>query len=122
MDESLEKALEFANFTATLNTQKKILHERYKDDLVLYHQGGRFTVSKEFFSFVSNLTLLNIPQTVITDDNDTPILVEDVNNFMDLVKQQYATAITPYLTEYHMLTTQQWVDAYVDEWRSIMFC
>lgn len=115
MDESLEKALEFANFTATLNNQKKILHEKYKDDLVLYHQGGRFTVSKEFFSFVSNLTLLNIPQTVITDDNDTPILVEDVNNFMDLVKQQYATATNRYLNEYKKLTTKRSVEGLVDE-------
>ena len=27
MDEALEKALEFSNFTATLNAQKRTLHE-----------------------------------------------------------------------------------------------
>ena len=29
MDEALEKAIEFSNFTVTLNTQKRILYEKY---------------------------------------------------------------------------------------------
>jgi hypothetical protein len=114
MDEALEKALEFANFSATLNNQKKILTQKYQDDLVLYHLGGRFTVTKEFFSFVSNLVLLEVPQTVIIDDNNTPVLVEDLKGFMNLVKQQYATASNRYLSEYKKLTVKRSVEGLVD--------
>ena len=33
MDEALEKALDFSNFTSTLNAQKRILFEKYLDEL-----------------------------------------------------------------------------------------
>ena len=32
MDDALKKALDFSNFSATLNTQKTILKDKYKDD------------------------------------------------------------------------------------------
>jgi hypothetical protein len=115
MDKDLEKALEFANFSATLSTQKRLLQQKYQEDLVLYHLSGRFTVSKEFFSFVSNLVMLDVKKTVITDDNNTPILVEDLAQFVSLVKQQYITASNRYYSEYKALTTKRNVEGLVNE-------
>ena len=51
MDEALKKALDFSNFTSTLNAQKRILHEKYLDELVMYSDNGKFTVSKELLNF-----------------------------------------------------------------------
>ena len=51
MDEKLEKALDFSNFTATLNSQKRILLETYHDDLILYYKGGKFSITKEVLKF-----------------------------------------------------------------------
>jgi isoleucyl-tRNA synthetase len=51
MDEALEKALDFSNFTSTLNAQKRILHEKYLNELVMYSNNGKFTVSKELLNF-----------------------------------------------------------------------
>ena len=44
MDKRLEKALEFANFNVTLNNQKRILKEKYKEDPIFYPCGLKFTV------------------------------------------------------------------------------
>ena len=62
MDEALAKALEFSNFTATLNGQKRILYEKYLDDLVLYHNNGKFSISKETLNF--SVTPVSISHTV----------------------------------------------------------
>jgi len=115
MDNDLKKALEFANFSATLSTQKRLLQQKYQEDLVLYHLGGRFTVSKELFSFVSNLLMLDVKKTVITDDNDTPVLVEDLKQFVNLAKQQYVTASNRYYSEYTILTAKRNVEGLVNE-------
>jgi hypothetical protein len=45
MDEALEKALDFSNFTSTLNAQKRILHEKYLGTLVMYSNNGKFTIT-----------------------------------------------------------------------------
>ena len=49
MEDALTKALEFANFPATLNTQKTILKNKYNDNCALYFKGGKFTVSMTLF-------------------------------------------------------------------------
>ena len=82
MDEALEKALDFSNFTATLNTQKRILHEKYLDELVMYSDNGKFTITKELLNFVSMISNDKIIKTVLVDDNNTPIQVNDVTDFL----------------------------------------
>ena len=115
MEDALSKALEFANFSATLNTQKTILKNKYNDNCALYFKGGKFTVSMTLFSFVSDLLSHNVESTVIVDDNDTPIDIDNVQEFFDLVKNKYATASNIYLSEYKKLTSQRSIEGLVDE-------
>ena len=42
MDNKLKEALDFSNYSATLNNQKQILSKKYQDDLVFYFNGGAF--------------------------------------------------------------------------------
>ena len=115
MEDALTKALEFANFSATLNTQKTILKNQYKDNCTLYFKGGKFTVSMTLFSFVSDLLSHNVESTVIVDDNDTPIEIDNVQEFFDLVKNKYVTASNIYLSEYKKLTSQRSIEGLIDE-------
>ncbi len=114
MDEQLQKALEFSNFTVTLNNQKRVLKEKYTEELVLYYQNGKFTVTQPFFSFVSSLVSMEISQTVIVDDNETPIQIDDVIEFFTNVKQTYVTATNKYLNEYQELSKKRNVQGLVD--------
>lgn len=111
MDEALEKALEFANFSVTLNNQKRILKEKYTEDLVMYYNGGRFTVTREFYTFIM---VLESDKTVVTDDNDTPIVINDVADLKKQVRFTYADATNKYLESYQTLSKQRTVDGIVD--------
>lgn len=114
MDEALEKALEFSNFSVTLNNQKRILKENYLEDLVLYHNGGKFTVTQTLLSFVSNLNLLNIDKTVLVDDNQTPIEIINVSEFLTLVTNKYAEASNKYFDRYKELSKKRNIEGLID--------
>jgi|TARA_B100001063_G_C16321104_1_gene337554 hypothetical protein len=115
MDEALKKALDFSNFTSTLNAQKAILKNKCKDDSALYFSGGKFTVTMTLFSFVSSLVLHKIESTILVDDNNTPIQVDNVIEFFELVKNKYGTATNIYLNDYKKLTSKRSIEGLVDE-------
>lgn len=114
MDEALEKALEFSNFTATLNAQKRTLHEKYLGDLVMYSDNGKFTITKELLNFVFMLSNGGIKKTVLVDDNNTPIQINSVVDFVAKAMQQYTDATNKYLEEYKILSTKRSVEGLVD--------
>lgn len=114
MDEALAKALEFSNFTATLNGQKRILYEKYLDDLVLYHNNGKFSIGKETLNFSHMLISSNVSNTILVDDNNTPIKIDDLKDFQQLALQKYADATNKYLTAYKDLSTKRSVESLVD--------
>ena len=111
MDEALEKALEFSNFTATLNAQKRILHEKYLGELVMYSNNGKFTITRELLNFVY---MINTGKTVLIDDNKTPIQIDDVHDFHINAVQHYTDATNKYLEEYKILSTKRNVEGLVD--------
>ena len=115
MDEALEKALDFSNFTSTLNSQKRILHEKYLDELVMYSNNGRFIISKEILNFCFMLVSTNINKTVLIDDNQTPIEINDVEEFMLKATQHYTDVTNTYLQEYKILSTKRNVEGLVDD-------
>ena len=80
-------------------------------------KGGKFTVSATLTLslFCFRFTFHNVESTVIVDDNDTPIEIDNVQEFFDLVKNKYATASNIYLSEYKKLTSQRSIEGLVDE-------
>ena len=113
MDEALGKALEFSNFTATLNAQKRILHEKYLGELVMYSNNGKFTITQELLNFV-NMISKDSNKTVLIDDNRTPIQIDNVQEFHSNAIQHYTDATNKYLEEYKILSTKRNVEGLVD--------
>jgi hypothetical protein len=104
MDERLEKALEFSNYMVTLNNQKRVIRNQYQEQIVCYFNGGQFTVTKELVTFVNMLVEKdNTDDIVLVDDNETPILIPDLESFLSDVIDQYFTAANTYYTEYQKL-------------------
>jgi len=98
MDERLEKALDFGNYTVTFNNQKRLLTEKFYDDCIAYQGGGRFTLTREFLSYLSGLK--NQKRAVIIDDNDLPVEINDLEEFCDNARSQYAEAANQYFKSY----------------------
>ena len=62
MDEKLQKALDFANFSTTLNNQKKMAKERFAEQTIYFTKGGQFTITKELINYCQ--TLIDNKQTL----------------------------------------------------------
>lgn len=115
MDERLEKALNFSNYMVTLNNQKRVLKERFREQTVYYYQGGQFTVSKELMTFVSMLIEQgNDTDIVLVDDNETPIMVSDLTDFQSNILNTYFTAANEYHAEYEKLRKNRSVEKLVE--------
>ena len=57
MDRRLEKALEFGNYMATLNNQKRLLKEKFLDQSVYYIDGHKFQITIELINYSILITL-----------------------------------------------------------------
>lgn len=111
MDERLSKALEFANYSVTLNNQRRALKEKFLADIIYYHNGGCFAVTKELINFVKTLIDTgNEEGVVLIDDNDVPIEIADMQNFLETILNKYFTASNEYYTEYQKIRKQRSVE------------
>lgn len=114
MDERLEKALEFANFMVTLNNQKRSLKEKYQTDCVYYQDGGTFSITKELITFVKTLVdLNNTTDIVVIDDNELPIRISNLTEFLSNIVDQYFMATNSYYSEYENLKKNRSIEALV---------
>lgn len=115
MDERLEKALEFSNYMVTLNNQKRILKEKYKENIVYYVNGGQFTITQELITFVNMLVDRDVGNdTVLVDDNEIPILIQDLDDFLGEILDMYFSAANQYYSDYKDLLTKRSTGKLVD--------
>jgi hypothetical protein len=115
MEELIKKAFEHANFMAVLANQKQIITEEYNQKLVHYHNGGAFSVTKEFLNFLKLLVDKNLTDDVVLiDDNSTPILIDDLTKFFDQAFSIYFEATNEFYTRYSRLISQRSIEKIVD--------
>lgn len=115
MDERLEKALKFSNYMVTLNNQKKLLKEKYFEDLLYFNSGCQFTVTKELITFVGLLIDRgNDSDVVLTDDNDIPAKISDLKAFYEGILNAYFTAANNYHTQYEELRKNRSVELLIN--------
>ena len=114
MDERLEKALDFSNYMLTLNNQKRLLAEKYQESLIHFYNGSQFTLSRELITFVSAMVSADQDEVVITDDNNIPCMVENLEDFYGEIINKYAIASNDYYTAYASLKTNRSVEKLVD--------
>lgn len=115
MDERLEKALDFSNYMVTLNNQKRVLKERFREQSMYYFGGGQFTVTKELMTYCHLLIVSsNSKGVVFIDDNETPIMVPDVEEFLEDLTDIYFVATNEYHAEYEKLRKNRSVEKLVD--------
>lgn len=115
MDERLKKALDFSNYMVTLNNQKRVLKERYREQTVYYHLGGQFTVTKDLITFVNMLVDRgNTEDIVLIDDNETPIMVKNLEDFLSDITDTYFNAANEYHAEYEKLRKNRSVEKLID--------
>lgn len=114
MDERLEKALDFSNYMLTLNNQKRLLSEKYQEELIYFYNGSQFTITRELITFTNVMITANQDEIVIADDNNIPCLVEDINKFYGEIINIYTLASNNYHSAYLKLKKNRSVEKLVD--------
>ena len=113
MDERLEKALNFSNYMTTLNNQRRMLKEQFKESTIYYHNGCQFTVTYELISFCNMLLSREQDSVVLIDDNSIPVNVE-LEDFTEQLQALYYSASNDYLTAYNKLKSNRSVEGIID--------
>lgn len=115
MDERLEKALDFSNYMVSLNNSKRFLEENFNQDLIYYFEGCQFTVNKELISFCQIMLNRGQDEIVLVDDNNKPLFVESVEEFLDKILDVYFTASNKYFNSYtKLLKSKKSIDSMVE--------
>lgn len=114
MDERLEKALDFSNYMLTLNNQKRLLAEKYQEELIHFYNGSQFTLTRELITFVSAMVSADQDEVVITDDNNIPCMIEDLSEFYSEIINKYTSASNSYYTSYVNLKKNRSIEKLVN--------
>ena len=115
MDERLQKALEFSNYTATINNQKRNIRNRFAQLQLVHYMGGVFIANQETISFLKTLIDLDHKNGIIVDSKDNPINVNDLKELLDKLVSAYFSATTEFEVGYakikkarNIKTTMDW--------------
>lgn len=115
MDERLQKALDFSNYMITLNNQKRVLKQQYQENIIHYYNGGQFTVTQELITFLNMLVDRDsADQLVLIDDNETPVLINSGEEFLEQLLHTYFTVTNQYYLDYKDLMSRRSVPKLVD--------
>jgi hypothetical protein len=114
MDQYLEKAFDVANFMVTLANQKRVLKEEFKQHLIYFYNGSTFSVDKELITFVKSIIDLGQTDHVLIDDNDLPVHVENLSDFLDNILSIFSSASNEYYSKYQKLKNNRSVESLLD--------
>lgn len=114
MDQKIEKAFESTNYVASISLQRRILLEEYNQKLVYYTNGAAFKVDTALINFAKNLLDLGHTEDIVfVDINNLPIVVTDVQDFLDNLLSIHFEATNEYYTKYQALKASRRVEAIV---------
>ena len=94
MDDRLQKALAFANYRLTLQTQRKNIDARVESMLLLNYNNHIFKVTQELIGYVSAQVTVNPKQVLYIEDSiGNTSAVEKSKDFLKSLLQTYNKAL-----------------------------
>lgn len=114
MEAKIEKAFEIASLMATLNSQKRLLEEEFEQTLLYYYNGGVFKATEHRLAFLNAIKSKEIESIVLLDDNNTPILIEHIDNFFGDLLSHYIEATNRYYYQHKKITSSKTVESIIE--------
>lgn len=106
MDERLEKALQTANFMASLNLTRKASFEEFNQNLNFYQDGCSFTANLDIIAKLTGI-MQHTNTAIILDNNNIPVEIKDVKAFVDRCMAIYTEQSEKYLAKYQNIKKQR---------------
>jgi hypothetical protein len=115
MDEKIEKAFEVVNYMATLSNQRRLLAEEIDQKLIYYINGSTFKITPTLINFAKlMIDLKRTSDAVFIDDNNNPVIVEDVKKFFDSITKQYFEVTETYSTRFLAIKSKRKISDLID--------
>ena len=115
MDERLKKALDVSNYMITINNQKRLIREKFYEDLIYFDSGSQFIVTQNLITFVKLLIETgHTTDIVLIDDNDIPVSINDLEVFYQNILDVYFKSANSYMNEYEKLKKSRSVEKIIN--------
>jgi len=86
---------------ATLSNQRRVILEEYNQKLVYYINGATFRVDYNLINFAKNLVDMEHTENIaFVDANNQPVIIADVQDFLDNLISVYFEAVNEYQTKF----------------------
>jgi hypothetical protein len=115
VDERLKKALDISNYMVTLNNQKRLLKEKFYENLIYFDSGSQFIVTQNLITFVKLLVESGYDtDVVLIDDNDIPVKIANLQDFYQNILDVYFRSANEYMNEYEKIKKSRTVEKLID--------
>jgi hypothetical protein len=115
MDEQFKQALEFSNYRQTFSIQRRLLKEKIDAKLTIGQNGGIFKIDRSLIAFVQMFIDQGRTENVpLIDDNENPIMIEDLEKFRDEIIDRYYDTTLEYYQEFQELKKSRSVEKLLD--------
>lgn len=114
MDERLQRALEFSQYTLTLNNQKRNIVNRVQQLQIVHHNAGVFLANQETIAFVKTLVDLGYTKETIMDSKQNSVKVTNLKELLDKLVSAYFSAAQELEVENEKLRKARTVKSMMD--------
>ena len=115
MDTRLTDALNLSNAIATISNQRKLAFSKYKENQILFYNGGTFVADLTLLSAVGFMKADTEIEHILVDSNNIPIKISDIEEFYMLVQSKVVESNRQYYHEYESLKRIRTPQAVLDK-------
>jgi hypothetical protein len=99
----------------TLNNQKRLLKEKFYENLIYFDSGSQFIVTQNLINFVKLLIESGYDtDVVLIDDNDIPVRINDLQTFYQNILDVYFKSSNAYMNEYEKIRKSRTIEKLID--------
>jgi hypothetical protein len=107
MEKSLESIIKKSDRMLSVRMKRQSLKEKFDANITFGLNGGIFKIDQILISFVSTIISLGKTKNVVLlDVNQTPIVIEDLNCFLQQIVDQYFMSLGEYHAGYQDLKNE----------------
>ena len=99
LPDTLAAMLSLSNSRAVYQNQARLARLKFDNSCIIGHAGGEFRITDAFIGYLQHRVSIGVDQAVLLDTNGMPILVADVEDFLDRVSSQYHSALNSFYEE-----------------------
>lgn len=114
MDERLKHALDMSKRRQTFDTQLNILKAKHKQYLCYSINGGTFQITPDLICYVDLMLRRNQENAVLIDMRGNPILIENIELFLENIISRQADVNYDFYMEYQKIRSSCKIDEMVN--------